>query len=283
MGLVILAALCVAGFAILFRFFERFQVALVPAIAINYNVAFVCGLLVAPPWKAEGTKDLLLPAALLGSFFVMLFSLQGISAQRAGAARTTIAGRMSLVLTISGTVFLFHETLSATALIAIALALVGLVLTSITATAERTERSWMLPFLIFLGSGAADIGITYIQRVLTTSANASTFPTLCFGASAAVSAGLLFARGEHNALRHLRTWVGGVVLGVVNYASLLFLVQALDAGSLAASVIFPTMNIFAILFATAAALLLFRERLSVRQWVGIVLCVSALALIMSGT
>ena len=47
-----------------------------------------------------------------------------------------------------------------------------------------------------------------------------------------------------------------------------------------AGTIFPLMNIGAILFGTLGAMLFFRERLSVVQWIGIGLCVVALMLIM---
>lgn len=282
MGLVTLAALCVAGFAILFRYFERYRVPLLPAIAINYAVAFGCGMLVAPPWNVDGVRDLFVPASLLGSLFVLIFSITGLSAQKAGAARTTIAGRMSLVLTITGTIILFNERIGVWTIIGIGLALVGLALTTAT---ERNNGmaagQWLLPTLLFLCSGAADIAVAYIQRTLTHASNASTLPTLCFGASALVSILLLFIRREQEALRHARTWLGGILLGVINYASLLFLVRALGAGVHPASVIFPAMNILAILFATAAGLLLFKERPSARQWTGIVFCIASLILIMS--
>lgn len=280
MGLVILAALCVAGFALIFRLFERYGVPLLPAIAINYTVAFCCGLLIAPPWNVEGTTSLLIPAGLLGALFVLIFSLSGLSAQRAGAARTTIAGRMSLVLTIASAVILFDERVGPLRWLGIAIALVGLILVSVTKDEYTSERSWLLPLAIFLGSGAADIAVTFTQRTLTTAANAEAFPTLCFASSSVVSVVLLFARREQSALQHARTWVGGIALGLVNYASLLLLVRALGSGDLPASAIFPLMNIFAILFATGCAILFFRERLSIRQWCGIALCVASLLLIM---
>lgn len=280
MGLVILAALCVAGFALIFRVFQRNGVPLLPAIAINYTVALCCGLLIAPPWKFGGTNGLLIPAGLLGALFVLIFSLSGLSAQRAGAARTTIAGRMSLVLTIAAAILLFDERVGSLRWLGIAIALVGLILVSVTKDEYTSQRSWLLPLAIFLGSGAADIAVTYVQRTLTTAANAEAFPTLCFASSAAVSMVLLFARREHTALKHARTWFGGIALGLVNYASLFLLVRALGSGELPASVIFPLMNIFAILIATGCAILFFRERLSVRQWCGIVLCVASLLLIM---
>ncbi|MBL7951550.1 MAG: hypothetical protein JNM62_07510 [Flavobacteriales bacterium] len=278
-----LAALCVAGFAITFRLFERYDVPLLPAITVNYATSVACGFLIAPPDLSRDLTTLGPAAMLLGALFVLIFTLSGLSAQRAGSARTTIAGRMSLVLTIAGTVIIFHERIGGTTLLGIGLALVGLVLSSMTDVEQGARRSWALPLSIFLCSGAADISITVIQRTLTTTENSSSFPTLCFAASTCVSIVLLLIRREHRALRYLRTWLGGAALGVLNYASLLFLVQALEAGEYPATEIFPMMNILAILFATTIGITFFRERLSVRQWSGIALCISSLVLIMSAS
>lgn len=282
MGLVIFAALCVAGFAVIFRLFVRFGVALFPAITINYAVAFACGLSLHPPWNVGDISLLWLPSALLGVLFVSIFSLQGLSAQRAGAARTTIAGRMSLVLTVLGIVLLFHERITVLSISGIVIALVGLFLTVASGDTRANKRSWMLPLLIFFGCGAADVIVNAVQRVRTTSLNEAAFTTMCFGGASTVSSIVLAVRGQRAALTHRRTWIGGIALGIVNYASLLFLVLALGEGALPASSIFPLMNIAAILFATIAGVTLFNERLSVRQWIGIGCCVTALALIMSG-
>ena len=282
MGLVILTALCVAAFAVIFRYFERYDVPLFPAITINYAVAFACGLVLHPPWSVGDISLLWMPSALLGVLFVSIFSLQGLSAQLAGAARTTIAGRMSLVLTVLGIVLLFHERIAVLSIIGIVVALVGLLLTTASSDSEEDKRSWMLPLLIFLGCGAADIIVNAAQRVRTTSLNEAAFTTMSFGGASTVSAIVLAVRGPSAALSHRRTWIGGIVLGIVNYASLLLLVLALGEGALPASSIFPLMNIAAILFATIAGITLFKERLSVRQWVGIGCCITALVLVMSG-
>lgn len=280
MGLVILAALCVAAFAVIFRYFERYAVPLFPAIAVNYFIAFCCGLVYAPPWQAPDLSLLWMPSALLGGLFVTIFSLTGLSAQRAGAARTTIAGRMSLVLTVIGSGLLFHERIGMVTIIGIAIALAGLLLTTETGGGASHGRSWTLPVLIFFGSGVADIGVNAAQRVRTTTLNEAAFTTMCFGAASLVSAVVLFVRRDHRALTDKRTWIGGLVLGAVNFASLLLLIMALGQGTLPASSIFPMMNIAAILFATLAGITVFKEKLSGRQWLGIVCCITALVLIM---
>jgi drug/metabolite transporter (DMT)-like permease len=171
MVLVILAALCVAAFAILFRFFDRYQIPLFPAITINYLVACISGLFFAPPWEVGDLELLWTPAIALGALFVTIFSLTGISAQKAGAARTTIAGRMSLVITVAGNMLLFRETIGPYAWAGMACALAGLLLVSAVRGEHTSDRSWLLPFIIFLGSGIADVGVSIAQRVRTTAVN----------------------------------------------------------------------------------------------------------------
>jgi drug/metabolite transporter (DMT)-like permease len=280
MTLVILTALCVAGFAILFKYFDRYAVPLFPAITINYFVAFVCGLLIHPPWDAGDVSLLWLPAAGLGCLFVTVFTLTGLSAQKAGATRTTIAGRMSLVLTVLGTMFLFHERIGVLGWIGILLAVVGLVLSTQREKGDNERRSWFLPVLIFLGSGACDIGVNALQRTRTTILNEAAFTTMCFGAASCVSLLVLFFRKEQGLLMNRRVWIGGLCLGIVNYASLLFLIASLGQGRMPASTIFPLMNVCAILFSTVAAIVLFGERSSVRRSIGIALCIVALVFIM---
>ena len=189
---------------------------------------------------------------------------------------------MSLVLTILGTVLLFNEGIGVGTTLAIALAIAGLLLTALVPESRQEKRSWILPILLFLCSAMADIGVSAVQRTLATESGTRILPTLCFGASTAVSMLLLTAQQRWAELAQRRTWVGGAALGVVNYASLLFLVLAL--AQLKATVVFPLMNLLAILFATATSIALFKERLLPRQWWGIVLCVvSLLVILTSGT
>lgn len=280
MGLEIGASLCVAAFIILFKVFELRRIALLPAIAINYLTAFVCGLAYSKPWAAGDISLLWWPSFGLGALFVCVFFLTGLSAQRAGVTRTTVAGRISLVITVLVTASIFHEPPGMLAWAGIALALIGLALNSWRSDDRAGDGAWFLPLLIFIGSAACDISVNALQRTRTTSLTEAVFPTVCFGFASIVSMGVLLMRAERASLRDPRVWIGGTLLGVVNYASLVLLVAALAHSGMPASGVFPLMNIGAILFATIASLLLFRERLSILRWIGIAICVIALSLIM---
>ncbi len=280
MLLVILAALCVAAFSVLFKSFEAYRISLRPAISVNYLVAFVTGLLVSTPWNDGDLTLLRWPSLALGMMFACMFLLLGISSQRAGVARTTIAGRMSLVLTVLITARIFREDPGMFGWMGIALAIVGLVLANWRSEGAAVGRTWLLPLVILVGSALCDVGVTVVQRTRTTSLNEASFPTLCFGAAAIVSTALAFYNGDGRDYRSWRVWAAGGLLGLVNYASLLLLVTALSSAGMQASIVFPVMNIAAMLFSIVASLALFKERITSLQWTGVGVCVCALVLIM---
>lgn len=280
MLLVTLTALCVAGFVVLFRSFESYRIALRPAIAVNYAVAFIIGLIASTPWNKGDLTPLYAPAAGIGVLFATMFILIGVSAQRVGVAMTTIAARMSLVLTVLFSVHLFAEDPGPWGWAGITLAIMGLVLANWKKDAGRLKRAWVLPIVILIGSALCDIGVGYAQRMRTNEVNAETLPTLCFGTSTLTSVIFVVMRGEQRDLLSGRTLAGGAVLGGINYAALMFLVAALAGSGLPASSLFPLMNVLAMLFGIAASLFLFRERLSRTQWAGVCLCAIALCMIM---
>lgn len=280
MYMVILAALCVAAFGVLFKSFESYRISLRPAISVNYLVAFITGLLVSTPWNDGDLSLLLWPSLGLGAMFACMFLMLGISSQRAGVARTTIAGRMSLVLTVLITARIFREDPGMLGWTGIALAIVGLVLTNWRTETSAVRRAWVLPVLILVGSALCDVGVTVVQRTRTTSMNEASLPTLCFAAAAIVSTMLALYNGDARDYRSWRVWFAGGLLGIVNYASLLLLVTALSSAGLPASIVFPLMNIAAMLFSIVASLTLFKERITPLQWTGVGICISALVLIM---
>ncbi len=281
MVLVILAALFVAALFVLFKSFEVRRIALLPAIVINYFTALCCGLLISKPWAAGDLALLWTPSFILSFLFISVFYLTGVSAQRAGVAPTTVASKMSLVLTVLFSVFVFKEEPGPFGWLGIALALVGVILSTWSAEGRARGSAWTLPVLLFFGNAAIDIGINITQRTRTTPLTEAVFPTIVFGCAGLL--GLLWSlkRKERMAYRDPRTWIAGLILGTVNYGSLYFVVKALANSGLPSSSVFPLMNIGVILFGSAASMLLFRERLKPVHIAGIVVSVVAMALIMS--
>ena len=281
MTLILFAAFSMACLFLLFKVYDKRNIPLLPTIVINYFVAFSCGAVVAPPWQAGDLSLLWIPALVLGVLFITLFYMTGVSTQRAGVAATSVASKMSLVLTVLAAVVLYDERPGTWGWAGMVLALVGMVLSSWTSGPAGARGVWLLPALLFLGNAAIDITLNATQRNLLTPATEPVLPTLIFGIAGTLGMiRLLTGRGKQQ-LSDPRVWIAGVILGSVNYASLYFIVGALARSGYPASSVFPLMNIGVILFGTLASIAVFGERLSRVQVWGISCSIIALALILS--
>ncbi len=78
--------------------------------------------------------------------------------------------------------------------------------------------------------------------------------------------------------------LAGILIGIPNYFSIWCLVKVLKTPpyGLQSSAIIPLNNIGILLFSTVVAFILFRERLSKTNWLGVVLSVIAITLIAYG-
>jgi drug/metabolite transporter (DMT)-like permease len=281
MMLILFAALSMACLFLLFKVYDKRNIPLLPTIVINYFVAFSCGAVVAPPWQAGDLSPLWIPALVLGVLFITLFYMTGVSTQRAGVAATSVASKMSLVLTVLAAVVLHDERPGTWGWAGIVLALVGVVLSSWTSGPAGARGVWLLPALLFLGNAAIDITLNATQRNLLTPATEPVLPTLIFGIAGTLGMIRLLTGTGTQQLSDPRVWIAGVILGSVNYASLYFIVGALARSGYPASSVFPLMNIGVILFGTIASIVLFGERLSRIQLWGIICSIIAMALILS--
>ena len=280
MVLVILSALSGAALYVLFRIFDQRNIALLPAIVVNYLVAFLVGMAWSQPWAAGDVSLLWFPAALQGALFIVLFQLMGRASQQIGIAPTTVASKMSLALTVLVTVVLFREQLSALSWVGIALAVLGVTFSSWGGTASKGKDLWLLP-IIFFASAFSDVLLNAVQRTRVTPLTEAVFSTMIVGFAALFGLCWLAFRADRKALRQRRTWIGGAALGVVNFASIYFLLLALSRSGHAASSIFPLVNVGVILFGTLASLFLFRDRIRPLQWIGIGLSIASLGLILA--
>lgn len=280
MALVIPAAFFMAVLFLLFKVFELRRVALLPAIVVNYYAAFLCGALVAPPWQAGDLSPLWLPCAVLAFLFISIFYLTGLSAQQAGVAATAVASKMSLVLTVLFAVYLYGDRPGMWGWTGIALALLGVVLSSWVPGGRATTGAWGLPLLLFVGNAVIDITINWVQRARLTEATEAVFPTLVFAGAGLLGTLWVLRGSERKAFAAPSTWIGGMLLGLVNYAALYFVVKALARSGMPSSSVYPLVNIVVILFGTGLSVLLFRERPRPVQLAGIGASVLALGLIL---
>lgn len=281
MALVTAAAFFMAILFLLFKVFELRRVPLFPAIVVNYYVACVCGILVAPPWQAGDLTPLLIPAAILGFLFISIFYLTGLSAQRVGVAATTVSSKMSLVITVLVAVYLYGDDPGILGWTGIGLALLGVALASMVRNAGASSGEWLLPLTLFFGNALIDININWVQRTHLNAATEAVFPTLAFICAGTLGTAYLIFSKDLRSFAKPSVWVGGTALGIINYAALYFVVQALSHSGMPSSSVYPLINVVVILFGTAASILLFKERLRSVQYIGIACAMAAMVLLLN--
>lgn len=276
-----LSVLCSSLIFVIFKLFDTYKVQTLYAIVVNYVVACCTGLLfnsyaitpselIDQPW--------FLGTVLLGVLFILIFNIMAKSSQVNGVGVTSVATKMSLVIPVVFAVLYYKDVLSIWQIIGVFLALVAVYLASIKAKGVQVKKSHLwLPLLVFLGSGAIDTSIKYIQDAHLANGQYPIFSSTVFGAAAMT--GFIFISVRGNIKMNIKNILGGICLGIPNYFSIYFLLRALNSETLNTSSVFTINNVAIVMFSTLLGILLFKERLSIKNWVGILLAVISILLV----
>ena len=158
----ILAILFSTGVFVAMRLFERFKLDNHQALMWNYVFAAGTGFLMCkqfdtlPQLVAEPWFGLSL---ITGFWFIFTYLLMTASTQRSGVTVTSLSSKLSVVLPTLAGVLLFGERLNIVATTGIVLALVALTLVvgGKRQNNKTNKTNWLLPILIFFGTGTGDI------------------------------------------------------------------------------------------------------------------------------
>ncbi len=269
------------GIIISFRLFPRFNVDTDQAITINYLTAAIFGYLLdstrTPATELVDSKWFLF-SIFVGVILIIGFYLFAISAQKAGVAVTAISSRMSVVIPVTAGFLLFHDTVLPTKIAGILLALVALYLASRTGKDQKIDKKYIhLPLLLFLMIGINDTAIKIAQEWFITDDYFEFVYTSFYFAFIAGIAILIYKRKISKI--SLKTIIGGVLIGLINFCSIFFLVRGLS--TMQVSVFMPIYNVSVVTLASFIGFIIFKEKLNTMNWVGIILAVVSIILIAS--
>lgn len=304
-----MAYLCLSVFMsvvmiLLFKWFERRQIAIFPAIVVNYYACLLTGWVLAPRGSLALLSEMsyepwMLASLALGTLFITCFPLIGWSVQHNGAAATTIAGRSSMVLPVAAAVWLYADRLSAAQLLGIGLAVAAVGLTvaghnaaqaraqiegqpeTTTGTRAKYKRYyWVLLPLTFVLNGIIEIVFNYAQKMLLPEAHHTIFTMSLFVVAGIIgSVVLAYSCWRGHTRLHWSGVLGGLVLGVPNYLAAYYFLQALSKSGWQSSVVIPLNNILVVLGTTLGTWLLFGERISRLNLLGMILASAAIMLV----
>jgi drug/metabolite transporter (DMT)-like permease len=284
MSYIIACILCASLLYIIFKGFEIYKVDLLQAIVVNYIVAGSLGFILAAVNRNDleighiARSSWFIYAIIIGSMFITIFNLMGLSSQKSGVSVTSVANKMSVVIPVIFGFMVFHEPATAVKVSGILLALVALFF--VTHTTTNKINSIIYPVALFFASGVLDTILGFSNRQFVTKENEYIF-TACLFSIAAVL-GLIFLLGLVISGKQTikgRNIVGGIILGVPNFASILFVFKGIEATGFGVSVFFPILNMGTVVMASLFAFIFFKEKLSMLNLIGVGLAILAIYLI----
>ncbi len=269
---------------VVFKLFDVYKIQTLYAIITNYVVACTVGFFLYD--GPVGINDLtgkpwFIGPVLLGVLFIVIFNLMARTAQVSGVSVASIATKMSLAIPVVMGVLLYGEHLSLVQIIGIVLALVAVYLASIKEKSIKINRkALILPLLVFLGSGVIDTSIQYFEEIHLTNQEIPVFSSMVFGFAALTGFVFIGIKSIKTPLKpNFKNILGGIALGVPNYFSIFFLIQALRSGILGSAAIFTLNNVAIVMFSTIIGILLFKEKLSPKNWIGVAMAVLSIILV----
>ncbi|WP_250432657.1 EamA/RhaT family transporter [Hanstruepera flava] len=269
---------------VLFKLFDRYQINTLQAIVVNYVTASIMGFsLSSKPFNVSETiqSEWFLGAIALGMLFISIFNIMAIVSQRNGLSVASVATKMSVVIPVIFGIYVYGESTGLQKLFGILLALVAVVLVSVKPRSNfQLKNKFLLPFLLFLGSGIIDTSIKYIETYYIEDNGIPLFSAtiFCFAAINGFSV-LIYKKLKGELKFNKLSLVGGFVLGIVNYASIYYLLKALDHESLESSTIFTVNNVAIVMLSGLIGFILFKEKLSIKNWLGVVVAILSILLV----
>lgn len=212
---------------------------------------------------------------LLPSLFIFI----ALAIKYSGIVKTDVAQRMSLFIPLIASFVLFNETLHFSTGIGILVGLVAVICSISWKTTNNTSsKSFSYPLIVFLGMGIIDILFKQIAQHTEVPYTTSMF--IVFLGSMLFAFILLISRlFLHREKLDYYAIIWGIILGIFNFANIFFYMKAHRALPDNPSIVFTTMNIGVIVVGTIVGIILFKEKLSRINLIGLFLAIVSIFII----
>lgn len=298
------------GLFAVFKFIGKRGLEQFPIIIINYITCFVLGNLVLGERHLLRLQTLstegFLPLVSLGILFVGTFFLMAKSTNESGAAASSMASKMSMIIPIIASVLFWGEAVSIQMILGIVLAIASVYIISRVGQevgpSHPPKKFNVILILVFLGSGTVDTLLNVFKQLNYNQFDNEQKAALTFGGAmvsglllwmlkpktkmrmGAVDAGSSPINNEEaskenqlvnsDAAQKLNglTLFSGIVLGTINFYSVVALYAALDAFKENTAVMFSMNNVGVVVFSTVVGWL-FGERPVARVFWGMGLAI----------
>ena len=276
----LLSILSSTAIFVVFKLLSKYSIDTIQVILVNYITACILGL-----WLYDKPIELskiihtnwFLAAIGLGFLFIAIFNVMALTAQKNGLSVASVASKMSVIIPIVFGIYVYNESIGFQKIIGIIFALVAVYLTSVKQKDDAVlTRAIYLPIILFFGSGIIDTSVNHFAP----DDDIPLFSATIFGIAAIIGFLILSYRSiKHKAYFKLKSVPFGITLGIVNYCSIYFLLKALRVEGFESSSLFTINNVAIVAFSTLIGLLLFKEQISNKNWVGILIAIVSIILV----
>jgi len=255
------------------------------AIIVNYVIAGSLGFLTT---KSSVTPlnvvhESFFPIAVfLGIVFISSLFVISETTAKQGISVAQVANRMSVVVPISIAILFYGDGISVSKIIGIVLAIMAVYLVSHKETQGKVVDKfwWLFPLIIFVCSGIIDSSINYAQRNLLNDLNFDAFLSTIFATAFIFGfIVLLYQLIIKKERFQLQAIPAGLILGTINFGTMYFIISALNTNVLEPSVLFPINNLSILTLSTVISVIVFKEKLSSKNWIGMGLSLLAILIL----
>jgi len=277
----VLSSICSLTIAHLLKVTEVKNVRTLNTLTVNYLIAFIVALSIG--FGESNTTALSFPhyfvlfCIVVGAFFIGNFLVYGKSVHTNGVGVTIAAMRLSLLIPVIISILFYAEYLGVIKGFGIILVLGSLLLLIPMKSGLKIGNinvSWLL-VIIFLLSGFADASLKIYQEQFSMQINEQTFMGFVF--LGAFVLGLMACFYRQGPLFTKKELLLGAGIGIPNLYSSIFLIYSLKG--ISGSVAFPIVNTINVLGGTFLGLIIWDDKVSKRQWIGIAIAILAIILL----
>lgn len=276
----IISICCSVTVAVLLKLARRYKINILQAVTWNYLFAIGLSCFFFKPSFKELTNAPLSPVYLaLGVLLPLIFWFLAASVRNIGIVKTDIAQRLSLFISIVAAYFLFGDHFNTLKILGLILGFMAIILTLYRKTkSSATAGNWIYPVLVFVGFGAIDILFKQVSQIKVIPYTSSLI--LIFGLSFLISLGaILYLSALKKQKLQLINFICGCILGFFNFGNILFYLKAHQAMAKNPSTVFAAMNIGVIILGSLIGILIFKEKMTKLNYIGLVLALIAIILI----
>ncbi len=275
-----LSIICSVSVGILLKIAKRYKsLTFFQMIAWNYFFAAGLCFLVYKPEFNLMRLDIPQPLFVLLMFLLpSIFIIQANSIKYMGIVRTDIAQRLSLIISLSAAYFIFKETFSILKFAGIFIGLFSIFLILSKERTESTSQQWQYPVLVLLGFGIIDV--LFKQVALFKEFNYTSSLFIIFSGALLISIlivmfQVIFQKQKLN----IQNMYWGAGLGFLNFGNILFYLKAHQVLHNNPSTVFACMNFGVIILGSLTGILLFKEKMSKLNYLGLILGLLAILFI----